>query len=97
MFEFSELAIVNLIVQLLGTFLCEDPITYYRQLPASARKLHDYALNRLNVVGPSHPEEFKKVLLSFPALKSKYVFSEFLLCFQVRLLYCYLSFLVLFV
>ncbi|CAG9536111.1 unnamed protein product [Cercopithifilaria johnstoni] len=66
-----QLAVVNLIVQLLGTFLCEDPVTYYRQLPASTRKLHDYALNRLNVVGPSHPEEFKKVLLSFPALKSK--------------------------
>ncbi|OZC08270.1 hypothetical protein X798_04749 [Onchocerca flexuosa] len=67
----KQLAIVNLIVQLLGTFLCEDPATYYRQLPVSARKLHDYALNRLNVIGPSHLEEFKKVLLSFPALKSK--------------------------
>ncbi|VDK74235.1 unnamed protein product [Litomosoides sigmodontis] len=67
----KQLAIVNLVVQLLSTFLCEDPFTHYRQMPTSTRKLHDYALNRLNVVGPSHPEEFKKVLMSFPALKSK--------------------------
>ncbi|VIO98705.1 Uncharacterized protein BM_BM2175 [Brugia malayi] len=67
----KQLAIVNLIVQLLGTFLCDNPVTYYRVLPISARKLHDYALDRLNAVGPSHPDEFKQVLLSFPALKSK--------------------------
>uniref|UniRef100_A0A1I8EY56 HEAT repeat-containing protein 5B n=1 Tax=Wuchereria bancrofti TaxID=6293 RepID=A0A1I8EY56_WUCBA len=67
----KQLAIVNLIVQLLGTFLCDNPVTYYRVLPISVRKLHDYALDRLNVVGPSHPDEFKQVLLSFPALKSK--------------------------
>ncbi|MCP9264667.1 HTR5B [Dirofilaria immitis] len=67
----KKLAIVNLIVQLLGTFLCEDPATYYRRLPVSVRKLHDYALNRLNVIGPSYPEEFKRVLFSFPVLKSK--------------------------
>ncbi|KAL3985776.1 hypothetical protein ACH3XW_40030 [Acanthocheilonema viteae] len=67
----KQLPIVNLIIQLLGTFLCEDPIMYYRQLPASTRKLHDYALNRLNVIGPAYPEEFKKVLLCFPVLKSK--------------------------
>ncbi|EJD76264.1 HEAT repeat containing 5B [Loa loa] len=67
----KQLAIINLIVQLLGVFLCDNPITCYRQLPPSARKLHDYALNRLNIVGPSHPEQFKEILLSFPALKSK--------------------------
>lgn len=69
--DVSELAIVNLIVQLLGTFLCENPTTHYKHLPAAARRLHDYALQRLNAIGPAHPEEFKRVLRSFPALKSK--------------------------
>uniref|UniRef100_A0A915Q4W5 HEAT repeat-containing protein 5B n=1 Tax=Setaria digitata TaxID=48799 RepID=A0A915Q4W5_9BILA len=67
----KRLAVINLVVQLLGTLLCEDPITSYRQMSASSRKLHDYALSRLNAIGPSHPEEFKKVLSSFPDLKSR--------------------------
>uniref|UniRef100_A0A183DZY7 DUF4042 domain-containing protein n=1 Tax=Gongylonema pulchrum TaxID=637853 RepID=A0A183DZY7_9BILA len=67
----KRLAIVNLIVQLLGAFLCEEAATHYRHLSAPARRLHDYALHRLNAIGPTHPKEFKRVLHSFPALKLK--------------------------
>ncbi|VDM97337.1 unnamed protein product [Thelazia callipaeda] len=74
----KRLAIVNLVVQVIGSFLCEDPATRYRRLTVPERKLHDFALNRLNAIGPCYAKEFKKVLFSFPELKSKHVSFIFL-------------------
>ncbi|VDK20176.1 unnamed protein product [Anisakis simplex] len=66
-----EIVFVNVLVQLLGEFLCDDPPTQYRQLTPTLRRLHDYAILRLNLIGPAHPDAFKKVLHTFPALKQR--------------------------
>lgn len=70
---FSEMAIVNVLVQLLCSFLCADPQTRFRQLPAAGRKVHDYALQHLNSIGTSYPELFRKILVVFPEIKTRYV------------------------
>lgn len=70
----SELKIVNMLVQLLGLFLCDDPQSQYREIKVETRIMHDFALSRLCAIGPSHLEAFKKVLNTFPAVKTKYAF-----------------------
>ncbi|VDM38431.1 unnamed protein product [Toxocara canis] len=67
----KELTFVNVLVQLLGEFLCDDPQSQYRQLNPAIRRLHDYAILRLNLIGPAHPDAFRKVLHTFPALKQR--------------------------
>uniref|UniRef100_A0A158R4G2 HEAT repeat-containing protein 5B n=1 Tax=Syphacia muris TaxID=451379 RepID=A0A158R4G2_9BILA len=67
----KEIEIVNMLVQILCCFLCEDPQANFRQLSPTSRKLHDYSLQRLNSIGATYPEYFKKILFVFPALKTR--------------------------
>uniref|UniRef100_F1KQ33 HEAT repeat-containing protein 5B n=1 Tax=Ascaris suum TaxID=6253 RepID=F1KQ33_ASCSU len=67
----KELTFVNVLVQLLGEFLCDDPQSQYRHLKPTVRRLHDYAILRLNLIGPVYADAFRKVLHSFPQLKQR--------------------------
>ncbi len=61
---------MNLVVQLLISFLQEDP-SQLKSLPIILRKLHEFSLQRLHSMGPLYPEDLKRVLENFPQQKSK--------------------------
>uniref|UniRef100_A0A914XTE3 HEAT repeat-containing protein 5B n=1 Tax=Plectus sambesii TaxID=2011161 RepID=A0A914XTE3_9BILA len=67
----KRLNVVSMVVQMLALFLCESPATNYRSLSAAEKRMHDFALARLNVIGPAHPDHFKRVLAAFPDTKAR--------------------------
>jgi hypothetical protein len=66
--EEKKLPLVSLLVQLLLSQLLDDP--FVGVATASERARHEYALGRLNAIGPLHAQHFKLVCLanSLPVL-----------------------------
>lgn len=52
----KEFAFVNLLTRCLARFLCPDPEKQLNTVEENVRKLHDFAYQRLNLIGPAHPE-----------------------------------------
>lgn len=69
--EKRKFALVSLLTQSLCRLLCASSADEWRLLSQPARKIHEFALQRLNAVAPSWPVEFKQVLASHPALKKQ--------------------------
>ncbi|KAK0412174.1 hypothetical protein QR680_006073 [Steinernema hermaphroditum] len=67
----KAISMVSLLVQSLTCFLCEDPANNYRSLGACAKQLHDFAFQKLNAIGPAHPEMFRKLVAAHPPIKAR--------------------------
>ncbi|KAI6188999.1 HEAT repeat-containing protein 5B [Aphelenchoides besseyi] len=57
----KEVVFVNLLVRCLVRFLCPNPETQLANAPENVRRLHDFALSRLNSIRLSHPEPFTRL------------------------------------
>jgi hypothetical protein len=72
----KEFAFVNLLTRCLARFLCPDPEKQLHAVEENVRKLHDFAYQRLNLIGPAHPEvgfcNCLKLCQTFPALLTSY-------------------------
>ncbi|KAK6015168.1 hypothetical protein OSTOST_19410, partial [Ostertagia ostertagi] len=69
--QVSEFSLVSLLTQSLCRLLCASSADEWRLLSQPARRIHEFALQRLNAVAPSWPVEFKQVLASHPVLKKQ--------------------------
>ncbi|KAK5985648.1 hypothetical protein GCK32_008276 [Trichostrongylus colubriformis] len=69
--EKRKFSLVSLLTQSLCRLLCASSADEWRMLTQPARKIHEFALQRLNAVAPSWPVEFKQVLASHPVLKKQ--------------------------
>jgi hypothetical protein len=65
----KQLMFVNLLLRSLARFLCNDPSKELKTLPSHIKKLHEFAFQRINTIGPQNPEAFKIVIQSCPAIK----------------------------
>ncbi|PIO64710.1 hypothetical protein TELCIR_13650 [Teladorsagia circumcincta] len=69
--EKRKFSLVSLLTQSLCRLLCASSADEWRLLSQPARRIHEFALQRLNAVAPSWPVEFKQVLASHPVLKKQ--------------------------
>uniref|UniRef100_A0A1I7Z999 HEAT repeat-containing protein 5B n=1 Tax=Steinernema glaseri TaxID=37863 RepID=A0A1I7Z999_9BILA len=67
----KAISMISLLVQSLTCFLCDDPANNYRSLGTCAKQLHDFAYQKLNAIGPTHPETFRKLVAAHPAIKAR--------------------------
>ncbi|KAJ1347298.1 hypothetical protein KIN20_002324 [Parelaphostrongylus tenuis] len=65
-----KLALISLLVQSLCRLLCANSADEWRLLSQPSRRVHEFAIQRLNAIAPLWPVEFKQVLESHPLLKS---------------------------
>ncbi|CAD5231280.1 unnamed protein product [Bursaphelenchus xylophilus] len=62
---------VNLLVRCLVRFLCPEPETQLKTVSENVRKLHEFAYQRLNLIGPKYPEPFKALIQHCPSVKQR--------------------------
>lgn len=68
---YAESQMMALIIPLYVSVLL-DPLTSDLQtLSKQHRQIHDHFLERVKLVGPKHPEAFRSVMQTSPALKQK--------------------------
>lgn len=65
----KQLMFVNLLCRCLARFLCNDPAKELKTLPPHVRRLHEFAFQHVNIIGPQYPESFKTVVQGCPAIK----------------------------
>lgn len=68
------LPLLALVVHILMSFIRDPQLTGEAQRQStvpSARQLHDYALQRLNVLGPHYPSDFRSILTQLPEVKAR--------------------------
>lgn len=59
----KEFTFVNLLTRCLARFLCPEPERQLKEVEENVRTLHDFAYQRLNLIGPAHPEVCEEDLL----------------------------------
>ncbi|KIH45581.1 hypothetical protein ANCDUO_24378 [Ancylostoma duodenale] len=69
--EKRKFSLVSLLTQSLCRLLCATTADEWRLLSQPARRVHEFAMQRLNAVAPAWPSEFKQVLASHPTLKKR--------------------------
>ncbi|RCN23933.1 hypothetical protein ANCCAN_30378, partial [Ancylostoma caninum] len=69
--EKRKFSLVSLLTQSLCRLLCATTADEWRLLSQPARRVHEFAMQRLNAVAPAWPTEFKQVLASHPTLKKR--------------------------
>ncbi|EYB85149.1 hypothetical protein Y032_0303g1878 [Ancylostoma ceylanicum] len=69
--EKRKFSLVSLLTQSLCRLLCATTADEWRLLSQPARRVHEFAMQRLNAVAPAWPAEFKQVLASHPTLKKR--------------------------
>jgi hypothetical protein len=52
----KEFTFVNLLTRCLARFLCPEPEKQLNEVSENVRKLHEFAYQHLNLIGPAHPE-----------------------------------------
>ncbi|CAD5225791.1 unnamed protein product [Bursaphelenchus okinawaensis] len=62
---------VNLLVRCLVRFLCPDPENQLKSVPENVKKLHDFAYQRLHMIGPKYPEPFKGLIQHCAPVKQR--------------------------
>ncbi|CAI4225162.1 unnamed protein product [Auanema sp. JU1783] len=67
--EEKRLSTISLLVQALCRMLCATSADEWRQLSASARRLQEFTITRLNAIAPNWPKEFKNILNVHPNVK----------------------------
>uniref|UniRef100_A0A0K0CVS9 Uncharacterized protein n=1 Tax=Angiostrongylus cantonensis TaxID=6313 RepID=A0A0K0CVS9_ANGCA len=66
-----KFALISLFIQSLCRLLCANSADEWRLLSQPSRRVHEFAIQRLNAIAPLWPVEFKQVLECHPLLKKQ--------------------------